>query len=152
MKELSASTTRSASVVGRGAAGSGAARRAAAHRAVRPRLRGERRRRGLADFDDLLIWARDLLRDNLEVRRYFQRRFARAADRRVPGHRPDPGRDRDPAWRATGRTRATGASSTPAPGKLFVVGDPKQSIYRFRRADIAIYDEVKRGPLGGRAA
>src|SRR5262249_24503546 len=29
-------------------------------------------------------------------------------------------------------------------GKLFVVGDPKQSIYRFRRADIGIYDQVKR--------
>ena len=25
------------------------------------------------------------------------------------------------------------------PGRLFVVGDPKQSIYRFRRADIAMY-------------
>src|SRR4029434_11041041 len=25
------------------------------------------------------------------------------------------------------------------PGSLFVVGDPKQSIYRFRRADIATY-------------
>ncbi len=30
------------------------------------------------------------------------------------------------------------------PGKLFVVGDPKQSIYRFRRADIGMYDEVRR--------
>ena len=30
------------------------------------------------------------------------------------------------------------------PGKLFVVGDPKQSIYRFRRADIGMYDQVKR--------
>jgi ATP-dependent helicase/nuclease subunit A len=28
------------------------------------------------------------------------------------------------------------------PGALFVVGDPKQSIYRFRRADIDIYNEV----------
>ena len=27
----------------------------------------------------------------------------------------------------------------PAPGRLFIVGDPKQSIYRFRRADIAQY-------------
>ena len=27
----------------------------------------------------------------------------------------------------------------PLPGRLFVVGDPKQSIYRFRRADIAVY-------------
>jgi ATP-dependent helicase/nuclease subunit A len=33
---------------------------------------------------------------------------------------------------------------TPRPGALFVVGDPKQSIYRFRRADIALYQQVKR--------
>src|SRR6185295_1230556 len=31
----------------------------------------------------------------------------------------------------------------PIPGKLFIVGDPKQSIYRFRRADVALYQEVK---------
>ena len=36
--------------------------------------------------------------------------------------------------------------SSRAPGKLFVVGDPKQSIYRFRRADVGIYQEVKRAP------
>ena len=35
----------------------------------------------------------------------------------------------------------------PAPGRLTVVGDPKQSIYRFRRADIAVYDQVKTRPL-----
>ena len=32
----------------------------------------------------------------------------------------------------------------PRPGSLFVVGDPKQSIFRFRRADIEIYDRVRR--------
>src|SRR5262249_20462313 len=32
----------------------------------------------------------------------------------------------------------------PLPGKLFVVGDPKQSIYRFRRADVTLYEAVKR--------
>ena len=29
------------------------------------------------------------------------------------------------------------------PGALFIVGDPKQSIYRFRRADIEIYNRVR---------
>jgi ATP-dependent helicase/nuclease subunit A len=31
----------------------------------------------------------------------------------------------------------------PVEGSLFVVGDPKQSIYRFRRADIATYNQVR---------
>ena len=30
------------------------------------------------------------------------------------------------------------------PGKLFIVGDPKQAIYRFRRADVGTYENVKR--------
>jgi ATP-dependent helicase/nuclease subunit A len=34
-------------------------------------------------------------------------------------------------------------SAVPRPGALFVVGDPKQSIYRFRRADISVYNQVK---------
>lgn len=32
----------------------------------------------------------------------------------------------------------------PRNGSLFIVGDPKQSIYRFRRADITIYESVKK--------
>ena len=34
------------------------------------------------------------------------------------------------------------------PGKLFIVGDPKQSIYRFRRADVRVYHDVCRQLLG----
>jgi len=36
----------------------------------------------------------------------------------------------------------------PEPGRLCVVGDPKQSIYRFRRADIAVYSAVERTLVG----
>ena len=44
------------------------------------------------------------------------------------------------------RTRAAGLALPRAPaGALFVVGDPKQSIYRFRRADIEIYNLVPNG-------
>ena len=40
----------------------------------------------------------------------------------------------------------------PAPGKLFIVGDPKQSIYAFRRADIEAYDTVVRNHVLAPAA
>ena len=42
----------------------------------------------------------------------------------------------------------------PERGKLFVVGDPKQSIYRFRRADIRQMERLRKrigrrfGPTG----
>ena len=86
-----------------------------------------------------------------------------AVHRRVPGHRPHPGRDLPDARgrRAEGRggsRRSYRAGNrgavrcrsreSPAytlglrPGALFVVGDPKQSIFRFRRADIDIYNRV----------
>ena len=54
----------------------------------------DRKRRGKADFDDLLFWARDLLRDQQPARRLLPPALPRRADRRVPGHRPGPGRAR----------------------------------------------------------
>jgi ATP-dependent exoDNAse (exonuclease V) beta subunit len=101
-----------------------------------------KRRHGALDFLDLLVAARDLVRDHPAVRTAFQARFTHLF--------VDEFQDTDPLqaeillllassdpevrdWRAV----------TPTPGKLFVVGDPKQSIYRFRRADVGIYEEVR---------
>ncbi len=109
----------------------------------------ERLRGGRANFDDLLIWARDLLRDDVEARDYFRRRFSHLL--------VDEFQDTDPiqaeivAYLVSpeGSGGFDWTNLRPSPGKLVVVGDPKQSIYRFRRADIAIYDEVKAGMMAG---
>jgi len=109
----------------------------------------ERLGEGRANFDDLLIWARDLLRDDIEARDYFRRRFSHLL--------VDEFQDTDPIQAEIVAYLVSPEGSggfdwtdlRPSPGKLVVVGDPKQSIYRFRRADIAIYDEVKAGMLAG---
>jgi ATP-dependent exoDNAse (exonuclease V) beta subunit len=102
----------------------------------------EKQRRGLLDFDDLLLKTRDLLRDNHDVRRDFQRRYDRLL--------VDEFQDTDPVQTEIVFFLAEKAPATDdwrkvklAPGKLFVVGDPKQSIYRFRGADIEVYHAAK---------
>jgi ATP-dependent helicase/nuclease subunit A len=98
---------------------------------------------GVLDFLDLLIKARDLIRDNDDVRVELWNRFTHFF--------VDEFQDTDPLQAEivlllcaddTGET--DWSRVRPLPGKLFVVGDPKQSIYRFRRADVAIYEAVKR--------
>ena len=101
-----------------------------------------RRRSGRLNFQDLLLHARDLLRDNPAVRRAFQERFLPIL--------VDEFQDTDPI-QAEILLYLTGSDTagtdwrtlTPRPGSLFVVGDPKQSIYRFRRADIETYGLVR---------
>lgn len=111
------------------------------------KLAARRKREGQAEFHDLLVWARDLLRDVPEARRHFQGRFHHIL--------VDELQDTDPiqaeiAFFLADRPDDAVALQTkdwrrivPTPGKLFVVGDPKQSIYRFRRADIGILNEVR---------
>ena len=108
----------------------------------------QRRSAGQAEFEDLLIWARDLLRDELHVRRDFQSRFRSLL--------VDEFQDTDPLQveivlylASDGQNETDWTKLQPSPGKLFVVGDPKQSIYRFRRADISIYEQVKQEMLPG---
>ena len=63
-----------------------------------------------------------------------------------------PSRQRSPCSSPPTTTRPTDVLAlTPRPGGLTVVGDPKQSIYRFRGADISVYDAVRNGPLAGDA-
>jgi len=103
---------------------------------------------GRVDFFDLLLRTRDLVRDTPEVRAELQRRFSHIF--------VDEFQDTDPLQAEILLLLASADPAitdwrevTPSPGKLFVVGDPKQSIYRFRRADVGTYQVVKEG-LGKR--
>ena len=117
---------------------------------------GENKRRGRAGYQDLLVWARDLLRDDPETRDHFRNRYSHLLI--------DEAQDTDPIQAEIAMFIAEGASDgvpleqrprgwdevTPERGKLFVVGDPKQSIYRFRRADVRQL-ETLRNRMGGDA-
>ncbi|MHB1025642.1 MAG: UvrD-helicase domain-containing protein, partial [Desulfobacteria bacterium] len=85
------------------------------------------------DFMDLLLRASDLLAGNPAVARRLGERFRHIF--------VDEFQDTDPLQ--AGVLRAIAADA--APGRLFVVGDPKQSIYGFRRADIQVYRKFREG-------
>ena len=99
---------------------------------------------GALDFLDLLLRARNLIVDDELVRRHFQSRFKRLF--------VDEFQDTDPLQAelllllaADDPAGRRWQDVTPVPGKLFIVGDPKQSIYRFRRADVDVYRLVCEG-------
>ncbi|HEV8397928.1 MAG TPA: UvrD-helicase domain-containing protein, partial [Vicinamibacterales bacterium] len=117
---------------------------------LRDELRGSldlyadvKRRRGELDFFDLLHCARNLVFERADVRASLQARCTRIFVDEFQDTDPlqaellllltaDDPHERD--WRQV----------RPVPGKLFIVGDPKQSIYRFRRADVGVYHDVCR--------
>ena len=98
---------------------------------------------GRLDFTDLLGCLRDLLTRDRDARAALQARFRYLLVDEFQDTDPLQAEivfllcEREPVardWRDV----------VLEPGKLFVVGDPKQSIYRFRRADIGMYDQVRR--------
>ena len=93
---------------------------------VGERYRRLKAERGVLDYLDLLLKARDALRDRESVRRYFQQRFRLLII--------DEFQDTDPLQVEIARLLAG-----QVPGALVVVGDAKQSIYRFRRAEVDLF-------------
>ena len=101
----------------------------------------ERAAQGTIEFHDLLVVARRLIATHPSIRGALHDRYRRILlDEfqdtdpiqleiavRITADPDDPAHDND--W----------TMLRPLPGRLFIVGDPKQSIYRFRRADIAQY-------------
>jgi ATP-dependent helicase/nuclease subunit A len=103
-----------------------------------------RRHDGQVRFHDLLVLARDLLAQHPEARRQLARR-----------HRLlliDEFQDTDPlqveialllGLADPSVAPADWSDAVVGEGRLFFVGDPKQSIYRFRRADIGVFERAR---------
>jgi ATP-dependent exoDNAse (exonuclease V) beta subunit len=108
-----------------------------------------KKRAGQLDFMDLLLYARELLLHDgarAELQSAWHRIFV------------DEFQDTDPLQAEILLLLAAGdpaqrdwRKAAPAAGKLYVVGDPKQSIYRFRRADAALFRRVCNGLKDGGA-
>ncbi len=105
-----------------------------------------RRSSGQLSFHDLLVVARKLLRHDSQVRQRLHQRYSKIL--------LDEFQDTDPIQIELAVLLATDhepidnqtwpdLASNLQPGRLVVVGDPKQSIYRFRRADIGVYSQAE---------
>jgi len=91
---------------------------------------------GVLDYVDLLVKSASALRQNAALRSYFREKFRAII--------VDEYQDTDPLQveiiEILAGFQGENAQGSPiAPASYVVVGDPKQSIYRFRRADASIF-------------
>ena len=111
------------------------------------RVRATFLEQGWISFDGLLARARTLLRDHPGVRERLKHDYHTML--------VDEFQDTDPVQyeiilylaERRGKSAASWREVELDPGKLFIVGDPKQSIYAFRRADIEAFEQVVRKVL-----
>jgi len=94
-----------------------------------------KRELGRLDYLDLLLKARDALRGSDAVRAYFRRRFRLVLI--------DEFQDTDPLQVEIAELLTGGVA-----GALVVVGDAKQSIYRFRRAEVSLFRRASEAAAG----
>jgi CRISPR-associated exonuclease Cas4 len=101
-----------------------------------------KRAAAVLDFDDLLRETQRLLAGNEDVRSAISHRYTRLL--------VDETQDTDPVqaeiiFRIASSSEQTDSWQTRQliPGALFFVGDPKQSIFRFRSADVTTYMEAR---------
>ena len=92
--------------------------------------------RGAVDFDRMLTWTRDLVRDDGYARRTLQRRIHTLI--------VDEFQDVDPVQWEIARLLGDPESGSAVTPRLLLVGDPKQSIYRFRNADVTTWRAAER--------
>ena len=109
-------------------------------------LNSEKRRLGKLTFDDVVAVSVSALRDNLELRSIFKKRFRFIM---IDEFQDNNSIQRDLLYLLAERDDLPGeAGRIPTvdelePEKLFFVGDEKQSIYRFRGADVSVFRHLQ---------
>jgi len=102
-----------------------------------------KRERGILTFGDVADMARDILLNNMQVRRYYQQKFPYIM---IDEFQDTNGLQRDIVYllaqRRDSSVEGVPTASDLRPDALFFVGDQKQSIYRFRGADVAVFKAV----------
>ncbi|HYC30655.1 MAG TPA: UvrD-helicase domain-containing protein [Gemmatimonadales bacterium] len=91
---------------------------------------------GAMDFDRMIVWTHELLSLDSSVRATLQRRIRTLI--------VDEFQDVDPTQRDIAYLLGAPEAGRPDTTRLMLVGDPKQSIYRFRRADVTVWSGVER--------
>ena len=86
------------------------------------------------DFDRMIVAVRDLLHTDAHVRHAVQRQIRLLI--------VDEFQDVDPAQKELTFLLGGRTHNDPSPSRIMLVGDPKQSIYRFRRADVSVWNAV----------
>jgi len=94
-----------------------------------------KREQSALDYSDLLIKARDLLRDNASVRAHYRQTLKFIL--------VDEFQDTDRLQAAIIRHLTADETGKYTQNRLFVVGDAKQSIYKFRGADVSVFRETE---------
>ena len=97
---------------------------------------------GALDFDSMITLTRDLLERQPPVRRALQRRVKCLV--------VDEFQDVDPVQKQIAYLLGEPESGRPDTTRLMLVGDPKQSVFRFRRADVTVWRSVERQFKGWR--
>ncbi|BBM87810.1 UvrD-helicase domain-containing protein [Candidatus Uabimicrobium amorphum] len=105
-------------------------------------VKQQKQTQALVDFDDLLYYVKHLLQTNQEIRRQCQENFRYIL---VDEFQDTNDLQVEILFQLASQDEELHdwQQAQLIPGKLFMVGDPKQSIYRFRGADIEIYETVK---------
>ncbi len=104
------------------------------------------------DFDDLEARAAYLLENYAEVRAYWQDQIKTVL---VDEFQDTNNRQRRIVYALTNNQQSTEnnqqltTAADQANGRLFVVGDAKQSIYRFRKADVTVFRRVQQNVADG---